>query len=362
MRFSAIAKNDIIAKIVSVAVSVLFGCAGWGYWSLILGACALPLSTAIGAWVLCNWMPGRPRYAADTGTMLKYAMHTYGRFSFNYFARNTDNLLVGWRFGAHSLGFYKKAYDLFALSASQFVSATTVVAVAALSRVRHDRAQYHRYLLGSLAVMAFLGMGLAGDLTLIGKDLIRLLLGPGWGPAGQIFTFFAPGIGVMILYGTHGWIHLSIGRADRWLLWGIVEWVVTCLLFLVGLPWGPQGIAVAWCVSFWILTIPAMWYAGRPIGLGISPVLAAVWRYLAASLFAGLTCRLFFSGFASFAEAPGAFGAAIRVLLVSMTFGCLYLLAIVLLYRGLSPLRMLGDLLREMVSFVGVEQISATES
>jgi PST family polysaccharide transporter len=361
MRFSAVSGNDIVAKTVSVAVSILFGWAGWGYWALVFGACALPLSTAVGAWFMCRWTPGRPRYAAGTGAMLKYAMHTYGRFSVNYFARNTDNLLVGWRFGAHSLGFYKKAYDLFALSANQLVSATTVVAVSALSRVRSDRTQYRRYLLGAMAVMAFLGMGLAGDLTLIGKDLIRVLLGAKWEPAGQIFTFFAPGIGVMILYGTHGWIHLSIGRADRWFFWGIIEWVVTCLLFLAGLHWGPQGIAVAWCTSFWILLIPAMWYAGKPIGLGVAPVLAVIWKYMAASLLAGLTASLIFSRFVQLQEFSGATGAALRVASVTITFVGLYLAAIVLFHRGISPLRMLAGLLREMVSSVGVAQPSAAD-
>jgi PST family polysaccharide transporter len=350
MRFSAVSANDIVAKAVSVLVSIAFGWAGWGYWALVLGACALPLSTAIGAWFLCHWAPARPRYASGTGAMLKYALHTYGRFSINYCTRNTDNLLVGWRFGAHSLGFYKKAYDLFALAAGQLVAATTVVAVAALSRVRGDRAQYRRYLLGSMAVMAFLGMGLAGDLTLVGKDLIRLLLGPRWEQAGQIFTYFAPGIGAMILYGTHGWIHLSIGRADRWFRWGIVEWVVTSLLFLGGLPWGPQGIAVAWCLSFWILTVPALWYAGNPIGLGIAPMLAVMWKYIAASLLAGIATSLLISRFESLSEVQGTRGAALRVASVSMTFGFLYLGAIVLLYRGFSPLLRLTGLLREMVS------------
>jgi PST family polysaccharide transporter len=294
--------------------------------------------------------------------MLQFAMHTYGRFSVNYFGRNADNLLVGWRFGAHSLGFYKKAYDLFALSAGQLVASTTVVAVSALSRVREDRAQYRRYLLGALNVMAFLGMGLAGDLTLIGKDLIRLLLGPGWEPAGQIFTYFAPGIGIMILYGTHGWIHLSIGRPDRWFRWGIVEWTVTILLFLACLHWGPEGIAVAWCVSFWLLTAPAMWYAGRPIGLGVAPILAVVWRYIAASLLAGLASGLILSRLASLSRAAGASGATLRIALVSISFGCLYLFAIVLLYRGISPLRRLVGLLREMVSAAGARRPAVAPS
>lgn len=362
MQFSKVAGNDIVARTMSVVVSIVLGGAGWGYWALVVGACVLPLSTTIGAWILCQWIPGRPRYASGTGTMLKYAMNTYGRFTVNYFARNTDNLLVGWAFGAHALGFYKKAYDLFALSTTQLVASTSVVAVSALSRVTEDRSQYRRFLLGAMTVMAFLGMGLAGDLTLIGKDLILLLLGPAWAPAGQIFTFFAPGIGMMILYNTHGWIHLSIGKADRWFLWGIVEWIVTILLLLVGLQWGPQGIAVAWCISFWILTIPAMWYAGRPIGFGAGEVISVVWRYILASLLAGLVCWFFFSRQAWLSGASGAGGAALRIVVVSISFTLLYLLTIVLLYSSLSPLKRMSDLLREMVSARGVVGLSAAET
>ena len=242
MRFSSVSANDIVARAVSVAVSVLLGWAGWGYWALVGGAIVLPLSQGVGAWYLCRWVPGLPRrHVTGTGSTLRFALNTYGRFGVNYATRNTDNLLIGLRFDARSLGFYKKAYDLFALSATQFVNSLTLVFVSAFSRVKRESDDYRRYLLGALTVMAFFGMGLGADLTLVGKDLIRVLLGPGWEESGRIFTFFGPGIGAMILYYTHGWIHLSIGRADRWFRWGIVEFVVTVSLFFVGLPWGPAG-------------------------------------------------------------------------------------------------------------------------
>ncbi len=350
MRFPAVAVNDIVAKAASVAVSVAFACAGFRYWALVLGVCAQAASATAGAWLMCRWIPGPPRRAPGTGAMVKFAMYTYGRFGVNYAARNADNLLVGWRFGALSLGFYKKAYDLFSLSASQLVSATAVVAVSALSRVRHDAAQYRRYLLAALGVMAFIGMGIAGDLTLVGKDLIRILLGPGWGRAGWIFTFFAPGIGAMILYGAHGWIHLSIGRADRWFRWGIFEWVITILLFLAALHWGPEGIAVAWCVSYWVLTIPAFSYAGKPIGFGAAPMVGVVWRYIVA---AAIACGIgyeFASRFAPSTDAHGAGGAVLRVALVSLCFAFFYIAAVVALHRGLAPLRQLAGLVREMVA------------
>jgi PST family polysaccharide transporter len=359
MRFSEVSINDICARTVSVGVSILLGWAGWGYWALVVGAVALPLSTTIGAWFLCRWVPGRPRRAAGTGSMVKFALSTYGRFSVNYLARNTDNLLVGWRFSAQSLGFYKKAYDLFALSASQLVSSLTVVAVSALSRVNRDTVQYRRYLLGALTVMTFVGMGLSADLTLIGKDLIRLLLGPGWEEAGRIFTFFGPGIGIMIVYHTHGWIHLSIGRADRWFYWGVLEFAVTFLLFIVGLPWGPAGIAVAWTASFWLLTIPAMWYAGRPIGFGIGPVLAVVWRFILAALVAGFVTNLIIREIPSLVVASGVAGAVARIGVISSLLGVLYLSAVVLMHGGFEPLYQVAGLLREMIPIGRVPRLSS---
>jgi O-antigen/teichoic acid export membrane protein len=265
MRFSAVSANDIVARAVSVVISIFLAWRGWGYWALVAGVIAAPLSTSIGAWILCGWLPAFPRRAANTPSMVRFAMHVYGRFTVNYFSRNTDNLLVGWRFNAQALGFYKKAYDLFALSAGLLVSPLANVAIAALSRFNPRSAEFRRYLVNAFTVLAFVGMGMGANLTLVGRDVIRLLLGTKWEESGRIFMFFGPGIGIMMLYFTHGWIHLSIGRADRWFRWGMVELAVTVLLFLVCLRWGPIGIAVAWTTSFWILTIPAIWYAGRPI-------------------------------------------------------------------------------------------------
>ena len=350
MQFSTVAKIDVASRSVSVVTGILFAFAGYGRWALVLGWCALPLTTMLGGMITCRWIPDRPRRATGTDELIRFAAHTFGRFSMQYFSANTDNLLVGWRFGAPALGFYKRAYDLFVLSASQLVNATATVAVSALSRVRNDRAVYRSYLVGAITVMAFLGMGISGDLTLTGKDLIRLLLGPGWETTGEIFTYFAPGIGAMLLYGTHGWIHLSIGRADRWFVWGMVEWVSITSLFFVGLHWGPQGIAVAWGMSFWTLTIPALWFAGKPIDLKVGPLLSVVWRFVLASLLAGGTTRILLAQCHSLTDSGGARGAALRLVSVSFCFGVLYLAGIAALHRGFTPLRKMLGLFKEMAS------------
>src|SRR5207244_7910522 len=77
MRFSVVSVNDIVARAVSVAVSVLLASAGWGYWALVAGAVALALSTSIGAWALCRWVPSLPRRGVSTVPMVWFAMNTY---------------------------------------------------------------------------------------------------------------------------------------------------------------------------------------------------------------------------------------------------------------------------------------------
>jgi len=192
MRFTAIARIDIVARAVGVATSIAFAMAGWGYWSLVMGACALALSTANRRIDPVSMDAGPSAKTFRISGDAEVCMAHQARDS----ASTTSPAIptIFWWVGVSARPPWASTRRLticFALSASQLVSATSNVAVSALSRVRDDRRQYMRYVLGAIAVMSFIGMGLAGDLTLVGKDLIRLLLGPNWGPAGVIFTYFA---------------------------------------------------------------------------------------------------------------------------------------------------------------------------
>jgi len=349
MRFSAVSGNDVVARIVSVAVSIVLGWAAWGYWTLVAGAVALQLATCIGAWARCPWTPGLPRRRAGTGAMVRFALNTVGHFATNYCTRNLDNFLVGWFFGPQSLGFYKKAYDLCVLPVAQISDPLHAVALPILSRLVGDPERHKRYVLRALSTLAFVGMGLGAGLALVGQDLIYVLLGPQWTESGRIFTFFAPAVGGLLLYLAYGWIHLSLGRPDRMFRWAVIEFAVIGCLFLLGLPWGPIGVASAWAVSAWVLAVPALWYAGRPADLGIGSILGAVWRYVVAAPLAGATAATIIHRIPALVSAPGLLGAIDRGLMAFLLFGAAYLCAVVVLHGGITPLRQVGALLRDML-------------
>jgi len=309
---------------------------------------AQQLGLAIGSWWLYRWIPSLPRRTNKTAAVIRFAAKVYGQFGLRYSTRNVDNLLVGWRFNAGALGYYKKAFDLFALSAGQLTAPMDNVALAALSRLNQDPARFRRYFAKALGIIAFVGMAVSADLILVGRDVVRLVLGAQWSESGRIFQLFGPGIGAMLLASTVGWIHLSIGKPGRWLRWTVVEFAVTASLFVLALPWGPKGIAAAWSVSYCILLIPAFWYAGRPIGFGVSFLIGAVWRYGAASLLAGLVTVAVFRGRPIWASPPGPSAALEAAIIISLAFVASYLGAVVLLHRSFAPFRQLASLLREL--------------
>jgi len=350
MQFRTVSAINVVGRFISVVCSIALAAFGWGYWALVVGQVANVMVLSVGAWWLCRWIPKFPTRAGGTGSAIKFAISVYSHYAFNYATRNTDNLLVGWRFSASALGFYKRAYDLFVLPESQLIAPISAVVVTTLSRLNSDRAQYQRYFLSGISVLAFIGMGVGIDITLVGRDIIRVLLGPGWDEAGRIFSLFGPGIGVMLLYSTHGWIHLSSGQPGRWFRWGIIEFVCTVGLFVAALPWGPAGIALAWTISYFVLLLPAFWYAGSPIGLSVRSILATVWKFFAASAVAGCGAAALIHYCApAVREFQGALGALVKLVCVSFLFLAMYLVVVVSLHWGIGPLRMTLGLIRDVM-------------
>ncbi|MGA1869162.1 MAG: lipopolysaccharide biosynthesis protein [bacterium] len=349
MQFYRIATIEIFAATISTITAIALALQGWGYWALVARRTALPAAIAAGAWIFCRWLPGLPSRGTGVRSMLKFGMNTYGNFTMNYFSRNLDKILIGWHHGSQSLGFYEKAYYLFVMPVSQLSYPLTNVAVASLSRLRDNPEDYRRYYLKALSMLAFIGMILSAILTLIGKDLILLLLGPQWNRTGEIFSVFGPCIGILLIYGTHGWLHLSLGRADRWFRWGIIEFITTAIAFVIGLPFGALVVALTYTISFYILFVPGLWYAGRPIHLKLSSLISAIWKYYLTALIAGLLCWFILYSFGLTSNIFIRLNIFFRIFITIIIFLFLYLLLILAFYQNIEPISQFISLVHKMV-------------
>ena len=271
--------------------------------------------------------------------MFIFAMHTYANFAMNYYSRNIDKLLVGWRYGSESLGYYKKAFDLFALPANQLIAPIHNVALSALSRLNGDPEKFTHYYLSTISLIAFIGMPISAILMLTGHDIILLILGPQWIKAAEIFIYFGASIGIVLIRNTQGWLHLSLGRPDRWLRWSILQTIINTCFFLVGLQFGMAGVAIAYSIEIYILALPSLWYAGKIINLSITSLLSSVWRYFVAALLAGLLSFAILYKLDYAATIFTNLNVFIRIVAASTLCLALYLIFIILLYQSLNPIK-----------------------
>jgi PST family polysaccharide transporter len=87
-------------------------------------------------------------------------------------------------------------------------------------------------------------------------DMILVFLGPKWKDAVPIFRLLAPTIVVFGLINPFGWLLFSIGLVGRSLKIAFVIAPLVIAAYLIGLPYGPSGVAFAYSAVMALWVIP----------------------------------------------------------------------------------------------------------
>jgi PST family polysaccharide transporter len=258
--FRSVALTLVVPQMVYVATAVVLALSGWGYWALVGGAVLQAVSTVVVALMLCRWIPGRPRRGVGAGRMLRFGGHVFGFNAVSYFSSNLDNILIGRYLGSEAVGLYAKAYGLFLMPMARIRTPISQVALPVLSQLRDDSSRYLRYYHGIVSVMSFLAVPLSLLCVFEADFLIRLLLGPQWDAAVPVFRVLATVALIHPIASTRGLVLLSHGQSQRLLYFGVVNACVVCGSFVVGLPYGINGVAVAFAIANYAILLPSLWY------------------------------------------------------------------------------------------------------
>src|SRR5712671_635000 len=276
MQFGTIAKIQISSTLVGTAIAIFVAVCGYGYWALVLRPITSSLCIAIGAWLACRWRPSFPLFDNEVKSMVRFGLHVAG-FSVTYtLSRAVDRIGLGLFYRPDEVGYYQNAITLYENSIFSVLGQLHTVGSAALSKLQSNPAALRQKYEAALSALAFFVMPTAAILSVTAQDLTVLLLGEKWRAAGLLLSIIALRGIFQAIEGSQGWLHLSIGRADRWQNWGIVSLVVQVVALLGGLPFGAIGVATAGALTSVLIAIPSISYAGHPIGIGAALVMRAV--------------------------------------------------------------------------------------
>lgn len=276
MQFGRIASIQLMATLVGNLVAIAFAIVGYGYWALVVRPIANALWVAVGAWRGCPWRPGAPVIDAEVKSMTRFGLHVMG-FSITYsVSKAVDRILLALYYKPAVVGYYQNATTLYENSIFMALAQVHTVGSAALSKLQSNPVALAEKYKAALSTLAFFVMPLAAILSVTGEDVTVVLLGAKWRVAGLLFRIIALRGIFQVIEGSQGWLHLSIGRADRWRNWGFVTLALQIVAVLAGLPFGPTGVAIACVVEGVIIAFPSISYAGRPIGVGSGLAVQAV--------------------------------------------------------------------------------------
>jgi PST family polysaccharide transporter len=112
--------------------------------------------------------------------------------------------------------------------------------------------------------LALIGSVLTGLLLGLAYPLTLVVLGSKWEGAATIFAGFAAVALFVPLCSACSWLMTSQGRGRDSLVSSVIVSGVTVIAFVVGIPFGPVGVAISYSISGLLIQIPAVYYiAGR---------------------------------------------------------------------------------------------------
>src|SRR6266705_1085295 len=288
MRFTALAAIDMISLVVSTAIGIGMAATGFGYWALVASAVTLPLVSTLCLWFATGWRPRKIHLHEEVHSMLRFG----GAFTLInlivYVGYNLEKVLLGRYWGASALGLYGRAYQLINLPTENLNSAFWGVAFSGLSRVRHEPVRFRSYFLRGYSLVLAVTIPMTVAAALFAHDLILVLLGPKWNDVAVIFRLLAPTILIFALINPLAWLTFSLGMIGRNLKIVLVLAPLIITGYVLGLPYGPRGVAIGYSALMTIWAVPHIAWCVHGTVISLCDILRTASRPLVSGIVAAV--------------------------------------------------------------------------
>ncbi len=263
--FRKVTISNVLGVVIAQGAAIGMAWDGFGYWSLVVGPLVGQAFTTIYLWMACSWRPGGLTIDDHVKSMLAFGANLSLSSLASFLNRNTDDFLLGRWAGASALGLYNRAYKIFTYPMNFLFQPMSSVAIPILSRIQDKPDTYRSTYLRILSLL-LAGTAAAGALLVGASDfIVAILLGPKWAEAAPILAVLGVGVIFQPLGKTSSWIFVSQNRTDEAMKFALfISTPVTVSSFVIGLPWGVMGVAIAYITFATLVRLPAsIWMTHR---------------------------------------------------------------------------------------------------
>ena len=259
MDFRHQARANIAASLAGAAAALAGALAGLGVWTLVWAPIALFFTRAVVltvtartlVWPSFDWR-GAGGLARYGGVMAAGQITWFGQ-------SQADVFIAGRWFSPHWLGIYTTSLFLTQIFVSKIVPPLNEVAFSAYARLRHDRAAAGRGFVHAATLVMAAALPFYAGLAATATPLVAVALGPRWAAAAPVVRLLALAMPFMTLQVLLTPASDAAGRPGIGVRNGATGAALLTAGFLVGVQWGPEGLAAAWLGAYPLYLVTSLY-------------------------------------------------------------------------------------------------------
>ncbi|WP_019555764.1 MOP flippase family protein [Thiomicrorhabdus arctica] len=288
MAFKIVIIIETFALTISSIAGIVSALNNAGIYSLIIMTLSNSLLLTIGLWYASKWKPSFLFAWQDIKTIWSYSLHLTGHSIVNHFARQSDQILIGKFIGAGALGMYSMAYKIMLYPLENISRVIVRVLFPALSEIKDDNARFKAGYLKAISYVALFTFPLMIGLMAVAPDFVLVAFGDKWEGMAVLLMILAP-VGLMqSIITTTGSIYMAKGSTGVMFKIGAINSAVTVVAFLIGIPFGVQGVAIAYVIANIVMLYPNLHLAWQQIDLKVTEAALELLPFFNAALFMGI--------------------------------------------------------------------------
>jgi len=293
MNFKSITIFESIAALSGVVVGIGSAIYGLGVYSLIIQTLIGNIVLVVLMWFSSDWRPSWYFSIKEIKKIWSYTAHLSSFNIINYFARNADNFLIGKFLGSSALGVYSLAYKIMLYPLQNISRVLIRILFPAFSQIQDDNEKFKQAYLRVIFFIALVSFPIMAGLMAIANILVDVLFGDKWKELTVILMILSPVGMIQSVVTTVGSIFMAKGNTKEMFRIGSINAIVTVVFFIIGIPFGVEGVAYSYLIANLIMLYPNLMIAWRQIELTVKEGIAVILPILFISIIMGVIVILF---------------------------------------------------------------------
>ncbi len=238
-KFKIISIAEIIAEITTLLISIILYYLGFGIYALMSKLLLTPVIRFFSYYYFSkNTSLGRANIGTEVSAIKPLIPFARDQVVFNvfvYFSRNLDTLLIAKFFGASTLGFYEKTYQIVKYPLQLFTFAINPALQPVLTKHKDSPEKVSIVYYSLLLKLLYVGCFCSALIYFCAKDIIYIMFGEQWFAAINVLQVLCLSIPAQMVLSSTGGVFQSFGETNRMLKCGLFSGSINISAIIIGI-------------------------------------------------------------------------------------------------------------------------------